>query len=958
MGQGADADRWRVIESLFEAALQRPGAERDTYLRDACASDQDLYREVAGLLAHAPASGEPPRTWAAAAAAQLITQPAALEPGDRLGPYEILSFLASGGMGAVYRSRDPRMGRDVAIKVSAEQFSERFAREVRAIAALNHPNVCTVHDVGPDYLVMELVEGETLADRLQRRGALPWDEALTIARQIAAGLEVAHDRGITHRDLKPGNIRIRPDGSVKVLDFGLANMAEPAAEEANSVTNSPTLGKSLPGTIVGTAAYMAPEQARGKPVDKRADIWAFGVILFEMLSGTRAYTGEMLTDVVAAVITRGPDWSVLPASTPPPVRDVLELCLQRDPRDRLHDIADARILLERYASNSRDPTNAQRTMAGPVTAWRALPWIAAAVLAAAAATVGVLYLRHAIEEQRLVTLSLLPPERGTFFAANPPAVSPDGRQIAFTVERDGRQSLWIRDLDTSTARELPGTEGARLPFWRPDGRAIAFLAGGKLKRIDPSGSGTALTLCDADQLRGGSWSKEDVLLFGAGDGELFRIPAAGGAVAQVTALQKAQPEIRHGFPWFLPDGRHFLYTIVSSDPSQSGVFVGDLNSNTHRRVVPVISNSAYVSPGFLLYAREGVLWAQPFDASAEAVSGDAKPVAENVDWGAGRGQPRYGFSASENGILAYRADSQVSSQLTLYDRSGKVLGTMGDPARIGYGVFSPDGRTIAFDRGDPQTPFKSDIWLQDLVRGGESRLTTNGRFNSSPVWSPDGHVVAFNSGRPITESVNNRPTPYRQSINGTSQEETFETAGTGVVTDWSRDGQYLVQNRQSERRDRDIWVVPLDARRKPYPYLATSFNESNARLSSDGKWVTYVSDETSQSEVYVDSFPQRSHKRQVSIRGGDRPVWSRSGKELFFMGADQMIMAAGIRDRGDELDIDVPQPLFPVRVAMGLRSERTWFDISEDGRFLIPALTDRAGPVPMTVVVNWPTLIR
>jgi eukaryotic-like serine/threonine-protein kinase len=560
MGESADAERWHVVESLFEAALQRPPAERSAYLQEACANDPDLQREVASLLSNAP-TDDPPPAWAAAAAGHLITTPVVLEAGQRVGPYEIVSFLAAGGMGAVYRARDPRMGRDVAIKVSAEQFSDRFTREVRAVAALNHPNICTVHDVGPDYLVMELVEGETLAERLQRRGALPVDEALAIARQMAAGLEAAHDRGITHRDLKPGNIRITPDGAVKVLDFGLAKVTQPLVDDVGqaspAVTNSPTILTSMAGAIVGTAAYMSPEQARGKPVDQRTDIWAFGVLLFEMLSGTRAYTGETLTDVVAAVITKAPDWSALPGSVPPRIRELLELCLERDPRERLQAVGDARILIERYLSRRPDASHQDGAPSHSLTGWRVFPWVVATGLAITVAVLSVLYARHPAGEEPLTMLSLLPPEGGVFPAAMPPALSPDGRQIAFVVEKDGRRSVWIRELDASTARELPGTEVASVPFWKPDGRFIAFIAGGKLKRINQSGNAAALSLADADPLSGGSWSKDDAIVFGTGAGGLFRIPAAGGTITQATVLDRTQSETRHGFPWFLPDGRTF-----------------------------------------------------------------------------------------------------------------------------------------------------------------------------------------------------------------------------------------------------------------------------------------------------------------------------------------------------------------------------------------------------------------
>jgi eukaryotic-like serine/threonine-protein kinase len=958
MGERADAERWHVVESLFEAALQRPPAERNAYLQEACANDPDLQREVASLLANAPAD-DPPPAWAAGAAVQLLTKPVVFEAGQRVGPYEIVSFLAAGGMGAVYRARDPRLGRDVAIKVSAEQFSDRFTREVRAVAALNHPNICTVHDVGPDYLVMELVEGETLAERLQRRGALPLDEALAIARQMAAGLEAAHEKRITHRDLKPGNIRITPDGAVKVLDFGLAKVTQPFVDDVGqaspAVTNSPTMLTSMAGAIVGTAAYMSPEQARGKPVDQRTDIWAFGVLLFEMLSGTRAYTGETLTDVVAAVITKAPDWSALPVSVPPRIRELLELCLERDPRERLQAVGDARILIERYLSRRPDANYQDGAPSQSVTGWRVLPWVVATALAITVAVLSVLYARHPAGEEPLTMLSLVPPEGGVFPAAMPPALSPDGRQIAIVVEKDGRRSVWIRELDESTARELPGTEVASVPFWKPDGQFIGFIAGGKLKRINRSGNAAALSLTDADPLSGGSWSKDDAILFGTGAGGLFRIASAGGTITQVTVLDRTQSEIRHGFPWFLPDGRHFLYTAISTDPSKSAIYIGELNSNAHTRVAFASSNGVYVKPGYLLYVREGTLLAQPFDADRLVTTGDAVPIAEDVDFAAGRGQPRFAFAVSEKGTLAYKSSrSQEKWQLTVYDRSGKALDAIGGPARVEHAVFSPDGRTAAFSREDPQKAFSADIWLHDMLRGGESRVTTTDGFKSTPVWSPDGRFIAFSSGRPQEGSDSFHM--LRRGIDGTSREEVL--TDMTVPSDWSRDGRYILGDRNGNRTGRDLWIVPLFDGRRPYPYLETPFNEMKAKMSPDGKWVAYVSDETSRNEIYVDSFPRRSGKRQISIQGGDRPVWSRNGNELFFIGADQTMMAADIRERGGRLDVSVPRSLFPVRVSMGFGSDRSGFDVSDDGRFLIPTVVNSGNSVPLTVVVNWPALIR
>jgi Tol biopolymer transport system component/tRNA A-37 threonylcarbamoyl transferase component Bud32 len=647
-----------------------------------------------------------------------------LSAGTKLGPYEILASIGKGGMGEVYKAHDPRTGRDVAIKVSAEEFSERFDREARAIAALNHPNICHLYDVGPNYLVMELVEGEP------PKGPLPLDEALRITKQIADALEEAHGKGIVHRDLKPGNIKIKPDGTVKVLDFGLVQLNRDREEAALDPANSPTLtmAATQAGMILGTAGYMSPEQARGKQVDKRADIWAFGVVLYELLTGKRLFQGDDVTDTLAAVLRHEPDWEQVPAK----VRRLLRRCLAKDPAKRLRDIGDVWELLDEVPQAT-----------APSRSW--LGWGAWGVAGMLAIALGFVSYRHVREEPpHVLKMSILPPDKATFKPDSLPAVSPDGRRLAFVATLDGKDQLWVRDLDSLAARALTGTDGASYPFWSPDSRTIAFFADGRLKKIEVAG-GPALSLCDAAAGRGGTWSNNDVIVFGVAGGGALRVSAAGGSPAPVTILDQVSGETSHRFPWFLPDGRHYLYsTSHLGTPDKNGVYVVDLDSKNRKLVVTGDSNAVYSPPGYLLFVREQTLMAQPFDVGKLQTTGDAVPIAEKVDYLSGRNQNQ--FSVSQTGVLAYTSGGgEGGLQLTWFDRSGKVTGTLGAPSTINWGAISPDGKTVAVDQLD--APGSNDIWLHDLVRGTISRFTFGPKNNVFPVWSPDGNLIAFFSNR-------------------------------------------------------------------------------------------------------------------------------------------------------------------------------------------------------------------
>jgi Tol biopolymer transport system component/predicted Ser/Thr protein kinase len=837
----------------------------------------------------------------------------------QIAHYRITAKLGQGGMGEVYRATDMKLGREVAIKILPESFAgdparmARFEREAKVLALLNHPNIAQIYGVEDRALVMELVEGETLA------GPLPLETALDYARQMADALEYAHERGVVHRDLKPANIKVTPEGKVKVLDFGLAKATE--EERAGNPETSPTLTlrQTQMGTLLGTAAYMAPEQARGRAVDKRADIWAFGVVLYEILTGRRLFEGETVSDTLASVLKTEPDLTLIP----PKVHRLLESCLEKDLRRRLRDIGDAWRQL--------DETPADRPLSPP----RRLAWLATALFALTSVALGVVAYRHVSEEQRVLKLSALLPME-SLDPGSTPAVSPDGHRVAFTVPRSG---IWIRDLDALAARPLPGTERAIFPFWSPSGRSLGFFADGKLKRLDigtSSAAGPPTTLCDAANGRGGSWSKTGVIIFSPNPlSGLFRVPETGGTPAQVTTLGEA---LGHRAPWFLPDSRRFLYTARFSDPAKTAVYVGDVDGKTTQPVLPVASNAVYVPPGYLLFVRGGTLLAQSFNAGAAKVTGEPIVVADRVDYFGGESQGQFG--SSQTGVLAYLTGTAMDYlQLTWFDRSGKNDGTVGTPGILNWPAISPDGRTIAYHRMDLETGVY-DIWLHDLSRGTNSRFTSKGGL--FPAWSPDGKQIAFirNPGRRL----------YRKPI-GSSNEELLDSGDRpDRPEDWSTDGRYIIEGGAGYTQQvKDIWVLPLFGNLKPFLYLHSEALLEHSRLSPDGRWLAYVSNETGRNEVYVQSFPKPARATQISIDGGGYPRWRRDGKELFFISADQKMMGVPV-NTGASFEVGVPKALFEIAFEPG---SGAWYDVSKDDRFLIPATLARGSGLAMTIVVNW-----
>ena len=852
-----------------------------------------------------------------------------------MGPYEILAPIGAGGMGEVYKARDTRLNRIVAVKLSNERFSERFEREAKAVAALNHPNICQLYDVGATpstsgYLVMEFIEGEPL------HGPLPLEEVLRIAGQIANALAAAHEKGIVHRDLKPANILLKPDRSVKVLDFGLAKVNPSGAPSEGDSANSPTLtmaAATQAGIILGTAGYMSPEQARGKTADSRADIWAFGVVLYEMLTGERLFKGEDVTDTLASILKAQPDLSAVPYE----VRRLLEACLQKDPKNRLQAIGDWKLLLDRPIAAAR----------GRGSAWG---WVAAGVLAAAAAGLGFVHFRETKPEQRLVATTILPPEGTTFNfnSDNPLAISPDGKRIVFGARSDGKpQQLWVRRLDSPAAQPLNGTEEAQFPFWSPDGKSIGFFADRKLKRIDVAG-GPAVTIAAAPIPRGGAWSLEGgpdgtIVYSPSNPGGLQRVAAGGGTPVPATPFD-TNNDRSHRFPWFLPDGRHFLFEDQPQLGSNDDVVrIGSLDSKEVKTVGPSNSNAMYAQ-GYLLFLRENTLLAQPFDESRLVTTGDAEPIAERVQTAVPAGSVGV-FSVSREGLLVYQAGSGGAEMLTWFDRSGKATGTLGEAENVFSMEFSPDRKSVAVAQS-------TDLWVYDAARGPRTRLTSDPGFDRVAMWAPDGKSIVYASDQKGHFALLSKPT----DLNGTGK-VLYEDGAHVSPTGWSPDGKILLFAHIEPKTASSVWVLPVtqNVGGKPSPLLQASFSEIHAKVSPDGKWVAYASYETGRPEIYVAPFPGPGGQRQISTAGGLHPRWRDDGRELYYAGLDGILMAAEIAPKAGNIEIGTIRSLGIPTV-----TTRGWtYDVTADGqRFLVAARPEQKSTEPLTLVSNWTMLLK
>jgi eukaryotic-like serine/threonine-protein kinase len=891
-----------------------------------------------------------------------------LAAGTRFGPYEILASIGAGGMGEVYRAHDTKLGRDVAVKVLPESFAHdaermaRFEREAQVLASLNHPHIATIHGLeennGVRALVMELVEGPTLAERIGGR-AMPLDEALPIAKQIAEGLEYAHERGIVHRDLKPANMKLTADGNVRILDFGLAKALETPVPAGNpSISPTLALSGTQAGVILGTAAYMAPEQARGAVVDKRADIWAFGVVLYEMLTGKQPFAGETVSDTLAAVLRAEPQWDAIPVG----MRRLVRRCLEKNPKRRLRDIGEARVVIEDVLAGSAEE---QLVAAPPQHSWllRLSPWLAAALLLTTLVISGVHFRETPPAERVVRTTIALPPKA----AVQSFVLSPNGRYLILAARVDGTQRLWLRPLDALDPQPLPGTEEGQYPFWSPDSRYIGFFAQGKLKKIVVSG-GPVQSLCDVPDGRGGTWNRDGVIVFapaGASGSGLQRVPAGGGVPSAVTRAETGA----HRFPIFLPDGRRVLYLATLPKTDQSGIFFASLDSKESRRLLPDVSNVSYVPPvagsglAQILFVRNGALMAQPVHPATLHLAGEASLVVDGV----GRG-PHVGFfrfSISGDGSLSVQAATALpSSQLTWFDRKGAQTGVVGQPGFVSHFSISPDGTKVALTRNSSPNPFTGgDIWLHELDRDTESRFTFKA-INTAPIWSPDGTSIAYGAYSQSQWDV------YQKHTNRTGPEELLAKSDNRITpVSWSRDGRFIILS-SGGTSSLDLLVLPLEGDRKPEPFVASEFQETQGQLSPDGKWMAYTSNETGRFEVYVEPFPRgrdAAGKWAVSASGGEELRWRPDGRELFYLDPAGRLLAVPVQNSGPKsgFAMGAPTALFDTRLS---RDERRQgfpqpivrsYDVAPDGkRFLVRVIREPGVEAPLVLVTNWQALLK
>jgi serine/threonine protein kinase len=875
-----------------------------------------------------------------------------MSPQQTIAHYRITSKLGEGGMGEVWRATDTKLSREVAIKILPAEFAAdpdrlaRFSREAQVLASLNHPNIAQIYGVEDRALIMELVEGETL------HGPLPVETALDYARQIAEALEDAHENSIVHRDLKPANIKVTPGGRVKVLDFGLAKAFAGEAAAGNPAS-SPTLTMraTQAGIILGTAAYMSPEQARGQVVDRRADIWAFGVVLYEMLTGRRLFDAPTISDTLAAVLRAEPDWSALPAGLPANIHTLLRRCLERDPRRRLRDIGDARLELEQPA--------AEPHAVAPAPKPRRLPWIAAAIMTVAAAALSLVHFREApAPAPPVVRFSVVPPEKGAFGPWM--ALSPDGRHFAFTASgSDGVTRIWVRSLDSLELRSVVDTETnlINIFFWAPDSRTLIFQSGDKIRKVDIAG-GAPHSLCDAaDVMLSGSGNSSGVLLFGSNSGPVYRVSSAGGPSSPVTRFEPSRNESYHSDPIFLPDGVHFLYFRHSSTAEYQGVFVGSLDvkpeQQSLQRIQSVEFSPGYVPPrdgssiGHLLFLRNETLMAQPFDQRRLETAGDPVPIAEQV----GTVLSRAFFSVSPTGVLAYRSGVGVLLQLVWYDREGRIAGHPGERADYLDVALSPDGNRAAYSRSNQSTG--RQIWILDFARGVQNRFTFQAQGARSPVWSPDGRHLAFGSqgGREI----------YVQEVNGSSNAVPVYAAQGAGPSDWSRDGRFLIISQPLNRYDLAAIPDPLRAgTHQAIPVANSTFSEMHGQVSPDGRYFAYTSNESGQAEIYVCPFPPgdgRSGKWLVSSGGGAQPRWRGDGKEIFYLDPGHRMMAADISTQAG-FQSSTPHPLFTSPAISGTQL-LFQYDVTRDGkRFLMIGPIEGSVTDPATIVLNWEALLK
>jgi len=949
-------ERWQEIERLYHEALEREESQRTAFLRAACAEDDVLRQEVESLLAQESKAQflETPALEAAAKALAENQSQCSLI-GRQLGSYKIVSLMGAGGMGEVYQAHDGKLRRDVAIKVIPADLVDdperlaRFQREARLLAAVNHPNIATIHGLEQSddvhYLVMELVPGQTLAERIDA-GPLESEEALRLGVQIAEALEVAHERGVIHRDLKPANVKVTPEGRVKVLDFGLAKAF--AGDSGPGSTNGTMLSAigTEEGRILGTPAYMSPEQARGKPVDKRTDIWAFGCVLYELLTGKEAFRGETASDTLAAVLERDPDLQLLPPVAPAKIRDLLRRCLQKDSQRRLRDIGDARIEIEETlaAPAERQTTASSKDVSAH---WRwVLLWGVPSLLLAAITSIAI-WNRESPSSKSPGPVSpiaiALPPsqplagvEGGTSLA-----LSPDGTQFVYAAREGRTEQLYLRPLEGLEAKPIPGTEGATSPFFSPDGKWVGFFAGGKLKKV-PVNGGEPLTLCDAPDPRGASWGSQGMIVFVPTRASSLQIVSdAGGTPRPVTEIAK-KDESSHRWPEFLPGGEAVLFAASEAGSNWNDAQIAAQSLRTGKRLTLIQGGTHphYAAPGHLVYVQGGNLMAAPFDPRRLDVTGAAVPVVEGVLQSTFSGAAQFSLSAKGSLVYVPGSEHAMERRLMWVSRSG-VEQPLPAPARAYRGPrLSPDGREVAVAVEGQET----EVWLYDLSRETLTRLTFQKGTSYNPIWTRDGKRITFNTNAPKSEEG-----IYWLLADGSGGLERLTEFG-GAPSSWSPDGKLLAFPSGSPN---STWLLRMDDR-KAAPFLETSFNQGATQFSPDGRWVAYISDETGRREIYVQPYPGPGGKWQISSEGGTEPLWNPNGRELFYRSGDKMMSAEIIAH--PRFSAGKPKVLFAGQYQLSQNPIRTAnYDVTPDGqRFLMlkPGGQDQAS-TQINIVPSW-----
>jgi serine/threonine protein kinase len=976
-------ERWQQIEALFHAAREREPHERPAFLAAACGEDSATRSEVESLLM---ADEETMKILDeldeyATGKAKLLSgssgsgeenRPSLI--GQQLGAYRVLELIGKGGMGVVYRGIDTRLDREVAIKVLPASFLHspdrllRFSREARATSALNHPNILTVFDIGfnsgTPFIVEELLVGAELRSHLNK-GALPVRKAVEYAQQIAAGLAAAHDKGIIHRDLKPENLFVTNDGRVKILDFGIAKLRnngiagiDPDSPDQNHQTEPPLTGS---GIILGTISYMSPEQVKGQEADQRSDIFAFGIILYEMLSGKRPFSGQSSSaEILSAILKEEPvELREINAKIPPQLEHIVQHCLEKNPDMRFQSVRDLGFALEavpisgsKTSSESEimadAPQDTARTTLSPrFTPGRFKLIVPAVILTILSALAGAFIVSKTIpNDERLMKFEITPPENVSFEVFS---LSPDGRWLAFIGTRGSKTNLWVRALNSSNTRELPETEGARYPFWSPDSRWLAFFADNKLKKLDISG-GPAEILCDVVNPTGGAWGTDGNIIFSFMVAGLRQIPAVGGEVKMLTTLDSQRQELSHHFPSFLPDGRHFLYTIVSANREVEGIYLGSFDGMVKRKLLSENSSAQYARPGYILFRRGSALMAQPLDTVKLQFTGDSFVVADQIG-----NDPRFAgrlsVSVSDNGLIALDPYiNRLSKQLIWLDRAGNQTGAISDWWPVTKPSLSPDEKQFVADRRDPKTNIE-DLFIADLSGEQRQRFTIGPGIARYPIWSPDGGSIFWTWNREDSLRI------FRKSAIGAGNEEQVSNV-IGVPTDLSPDGRFLIFEYGYPKTPTDIWVQPLTEKGQPFPFIQGEGAQGSARLSPDGQWMAYVSEDYPGSrEVFIERFPDGGSKLQVSKKGGVGPHWRRDGRELFYYSSDGYLMAVPVL-KGKRLELGSAEPLFEFRPGNQPTNTAPYTVTADGQRFLVNAIVNVMPRAPLTILINWTAGVR